>query len=245
MDLNAIIAAFGSHNWLVLVMIGALYARTLFSNKSRFPWSWAPNWLPLFSGLAGAVITVDASMMKGSTLAASLPLGFLGLVAGGFFDGLLAAIFGAPANAPTWAKFLVGIIDDIEGGGGGGAAKKNSVDPVTAEAAKLSPPASKRLGRGLALASSLLLLAGCASFWGAAAPTLDCASKVSEDAAKDMTVAQIVLDLPAQCGMDAAAVMAILLGTKDAKVQGSGAYAESVRARAMLASPAPVAACGK
>ena len=156
MNLNAILAAIGAHNYLMLVMLGAVYARALFSNKSRFPWSWAPNWLPLFSGLAGAVITVDAAMQGGSTLTAALPAGFLGLVGGGFFDGLVAAIFGSPANAPMWAKFIVGIIDDVSGGGGGGGASANLKTPaVNVPAPK--PPTSSRI-RGLVAAAGLLVI---------------------------------------------------------------------------------------
>ncbi len=100
-----------------------------------------------------------------------------------------------------------------------------------------------RAVRWLSIALACVTLTGCSAFWSGTSAVLDCGSKVAEDAAQNMSVAQVVADLPAQCGMDAAAVMALLLHSVDAKVQKSAAYAEASRAREMLVPPG-LATCG-
>ena len=172
LDLNAIVAAFGAHNWLVLVMFAAVYARFIFSDKSKFPATWNPNLLPIFSGVAGAVITTDATLQAGSGWGTALIAGFVGLVAAGVFDGLVTVIFGDPAKAPSWARFIVMVVDDLgkggtpPAGGGGSVSRGNAVD---AEASKLSPPAAHRrslllaLGVFVLLAAIAVLCSGCLS----------------------------------------------------------------------------------
>jgi hypothetical protein len=112
MDLNQILAAFQTHNWNLLVLLAAMYFRVLCSDKSKFPVTMNPNLLPLFSGLAGAVVATDSSLIAGKPWSAALLVGFAGLVGASFFDGLLTAMWGKSGSAPGWATTLVGIVDD-------------------------------------------------------------------------------------------------------------------------------------
>jgi hypothetical protein len=146
MDIDSIVAALGAHNWLLLVMLVAVYARTLFSSQSKFPWNLSPNWLPVFSGIAGFVVVVDTSLMGGKTVGPAILIGVVGFVSGGFADGLIVALFGDSTKAPTWAKALIFLVDDVFGHPGGGVSVKKTetvevhVDAVTKEADKLTTP---------------------------------------------------------------------------------------------------------
>lgn len=143
MDITQIVTAIGTHNWLLLVMLGAVYARTLFSDKSRFPWTWTPNWLPVFSGAAGAVIVADAALMGGKSWGPAVLLGVVGFVSGGFLDGMASACFGGdPAKVPTWAKFLTGLIDDVFGGKGVSVKKTETQTQTTEVTVKQTPAAN-------------------------------------------------------------------------------------------------------
>ncbi len=115
MNLGDILQAIGQHNWLALLLIVAVYLRTIFSEKSSFPVNIPPNWRPVFVGLAGGIVTDVTAMQSGMAWAPALLSGAIGLVVSGFFDGLLAAIFGSAASAPSWARAIVMVIDDLGG----------------------------------------------------------------------------------------------------------------------------------
>ena len=139
MDINQIVAAFAQHNWLLLVMIGAVYARTVFSAQSKFPITFKPNWLPVFSAIAGAVIVTDTGLMAGKSVGAAVLLGVVGFVSGGAADGMVVAIFGDTSKAPTWAKALVGFVDDVFGGQAGVSVKQTTTTTLTTSAGDGAP----------------------------------------------------------------------------------------------------------
>jgi hypothetical protein len=143
MDLNAVVAAVRSHNWLLLVMFAAMYARTLFSDKSKFPKTLSPNWLPVFSGIAGSVVIADTALMGGKDWQVAAMLGVAGFVGGGFLDGMASAFFGDPAKVPTWAKMATGLIDSLFGHAAGVSVKQ--VTTVTATTGDGTTPTSDTL----------------------------------------------------------------------------------------------------
>jgi hypothetical protein len=196
MNLSDIIAAIGAHNWLALVLIAAVYLRTIFSEKSSFPINVPPNWRPVFFGLAGGIVTTATAMEAGQAIGPALLVGGVGLVASGVFDGILAACFGKPENAPGWAKAIVMIIDDIggkppTGGAGnkfaaGAGAKPSSIPPApklptgtTVASSKPPNAAARMLDRvnmwavGIVCAAVLFAVAsaGCA-WWKANSQTV-------------------------------------------------------------------------
>ena len=87
---------------------------------------------------------------------------------------------------------------------------------------------------GCALIAMAAYLDGCSLFGAVEPPIADCATRVLADAAKGDTVAQIVADVGGPCSMDAAAVIALLLASKDPQVTASRAYVESVHVRALF-----------
>jgi hypothetical protein len=140
--INALIAAFGAHNWLALVLAAAVYLRFLFSDESKFPATWNPELRPLFSGIAGAIVVSVTARDNGAAWGVAVMAGVGGLVAGGFVDGMACAIWGTTAKAPAWARWLVMAIDGIFGGPGSKHVEvvqqtKTTVDVVTAEANKM------------------------------------------------------------------------------------------------------------
>jgi hypothetical protein len=91
----------------------------------------------------------------------------------------------------------------------------------------------------LALLLAAVGLVACGLFGAVEAPIADCTGRVLADAAKGMTVVQIVEDAGGPCALDAAAVMALLLASKDPTVHASKAYGEAARARMTLPGIAP------
>jgi hypothetical protein len=76
-----------------------------------------------------------------------------------------------------------------------------------------------------------LLLASACGCLGAVAPIVDCAGKVTIDAAAGMSIAQIVADVGPACGLDVAAVINIILNSTKAEVINSRAALEAKRAQ--------------
>lgn len=116
---SQVTAAFQMHNWLALVLVLALVVRkwTGPDSKSPIPIVVPPNWRPVVFAFTGLVITVGSTRNAGQPWTTSLLAGAMAAAATGFLDGLLAAIFGKPENAPTWARWIVGVFDELEGGG--------------------------------------------------------------------------------------------------------------------------------
>jgi hypothetical protein len=116
MPLTDLLGAISAHQWLPLLVLLALYVRKLLSSDSKFPITISPNMLPTVSGALSLIVTVVGAREAGKTWALAALSGFIAAVAMGFFDGLLAAIFGDPSKAPSWAKAIVYVVDDLGGG---------------------------------------------------------------------------------------------------------------------------------
>lgn len=105
----------------------------------------------------------------------------------------------------------------------------NTVIGIFSNSAKLSKAAASIATKTLGLLA-LVFVVGCSAL-GAVAPVLDCGSAIAADAAKGMSIAQIVEDLSGRCGLDVAGVIAVLAKSTDPTVTSSPAYAEAMRAR--------------
>lgn len=240
MDILTILTMLGNHAWIALILILAAYVRKLVSTESQFPVNLTPSARTLIAGAAGAVIACATAREAGQAWLASGLIGFAALVASSFFDGLLTAIFGSVANAPSWAKALVFIVDDIGGGGGTSQTPYRTNQNVQATPSK-PPSAASRLGVGATRGAAFggMIMALFALFmWGcpAAVPAVDCVGRVTADALKGMTVAEIVADVAQPCALDAAQVISILAASKDAKVMDSAAGQEIRRIKVILDS---------
>lgn len=231
MNLNTFLAAFQTHNWLALVMLFAVYLRVLLSPTSKYMLDLAPNWRPLPVAVAGCVITVDAALQAHQAVQTAAIAGFVGLVASGFFDGLLAAMFGSAANAPGWAKWLVGVIDDAGAATGGGGSSSVKKDVVTAAADKLMPPNAHRgflkaSAAGALSAVLVVLLSACPKAVTALPPAEACVTAVLADALAGLTFAQIVTKDGQACVNDVGSIVTILLNSPNPAVQSSQAFAD-------------------
>lgn len=230
LDVNSILSDLWSHNYLAAVLVVALYLRTLFSSKSAFPLTLKPAFQAVFSAVAvGIVAAVTMAQKSGSTVQADVVAGLAGAVAGGFLDGLLAAIFGSAANAPAWAKLLVGILDNVAstGGGSGGAAVTNSVSSPATPAAPAEKPHQRVWGAWAgATALTALMLAGVAtatSSCNGVTPnsvlsTLDAVtSAVLAGIQRGETAEQIEIDVAKILNPDAGAIdAAVVIAVNDA-----------------------------
>jgi hypothetical protein len=112
--LQDLIDAASSRHFLAIILIVSLYVRKLASPDSNFPITIPPQWLSVISATGGLVFGLVSSVQSGTSWTDALVNMGLAAVASGFLDGLLTAIF-SHANAPAWAKALVGIIDDLGG----------------------------------------------------------------------------------------------------------------------------------
>ena len=70
-------------------------------------------------------------------------------------------------------------------------------------------------------------LFGCPQAVPAVVPVASCVTKVTEDALKGMTLAQIVAAAGPGCVTDAEDVIAILLGSADPRVKATVAYGQA------------------
>lgn len=145
--LNDLQAAFAAHNWLLLVMLAAVYCRKLASPSSAFPITIPTNWRPTVTAAFGLVIAVVAALQAGKSGGEAALAGATVAASTGFLDGLLTAIFGKPADAPGWAKAIVFLFDDVAGSGQGQA------PPAASAKAKSIPP--------LPLLFGLVFVLGC------------------------------------------------------------------------------------
>lgn len=113
---------------------------------------------------------------------------------------------------------------------------------ITTPANDAKPAARGFVSTRLVVALAALCVAavvGCGLFSALEPSAVDCGTRILNDAAKGMTIVQIVEDVGGPCALDAAAVMAALMASKDPKVTGSRAYAETLRARGALMQATP------
>jgi hypothetical protein len=175
LNVTDVLNAIAAHQWLALVLLVAVYLRKLLSPGSAFPWTVPVNWRPAIVGAAGLVVAVVSSKQAGSSWESALVIGATGGALTTFLDGLVVALFGSPAAAPAWAKFILGIIEQVappappassSGGGGlsvlGGGGGSLSSPPTT----KGPTAAARTRGRFAHLVGPLAL--GSAGVVGAA-----------------------------------------------------------------------------
>jgi hypothetical protein len=148
LNVTDVLNAIAQHQWLALVLLVAVYLRKLLSPGSAFPWTVPVNWRPAIVGAAGLVVAVVSSKQAGSSWESSLVIGATGGALTTFLDGLVVALFGSPAAAPSWAKAILAIIEDVApppppASGSGGGVSKAPLSAVVNEPPK-PPPASAR-----------------------------------------------------------------------------------------------------
>jgi hypothetical protein len=112
MPLQDLLSALGSHNYLAVFVFLTLYVRKATGPDSTIPLEISATWRPVISAAAGLVYGVLSSEQAGLAPAQAILGGVLAAGSSGFLDGLLTAIFNH-GQAPSWAKALVGIFDDI------------------------------------------------------------------------------------------------------------------------------------
>ncbi len=176
-DLLTLLGLISGHQWLPLAIAVAAYVRVLLSERSRFPLSVSAKWLPSVTALCGLGFGVLVTRQNGASWQDATISGFITAGGAGLFDGVLTAAYGNAANAPAWARWIVGIVDDVtkDGGGGGASASKPALAAVSPPAPK--PPTAARLIGALAVAA----LVGLMGF--APRPTLSAGAMVGEAAA--------------------------------------------------------------
>jgi hypothetical protein len=144
LNVTDVLNAIGSKQWLVLVMLVAVYGRKLMSNASAFPVTISPNVRPVITGGAGLVIAVVSCVQAGGSWTTAILVGITGGALTTFVDGLVVALFGSPASAPAWARWCLAIIDEVDpkGGPGGKPAIKVEMtkDEAVARVSSVPPP---------------------------------------------------------------------------------------------------------
>jgi hypothetical protein len=113
---------------------------------------------------------------------------------------------------------------------------------------KLVADSMARAGR----AAVVLLMAGALALGGATVsacgmggvvgPAADCTVAILTDAINGLSIPQIEADVKSRCGQDLAAIIAVLLGSQDAKVQASPAYAQAAKIQAAIMAMHPAVA---
>ena len=78
------------------------------------------------------------------------------------------------------------------------------------------------------------LVVDCGLFGSVQAPIADCGNAVLQDAAKGMTIEQILVAVAPQCALDAADIAVLLLASKDPSIVASKAAGQAVSMRAKL-----------
>ena len=216
MNPTDILAAIAAHNWQALVLLVAIYLRVVLSPTSAYLVNLPPNWRPLPVALAGAVVTfVTAEQAHQSAMVAATAT-FAGLVAAGFFDGVLAAAFGDPAHAPTWAKFVVGILDDAgKASGGGGSATAPVTPPPSAVATPTNNAIAPKVNAmRIAFAALMLVtLVACQKAINTITPSAEFATCVANVYIKEPAgtpVLTVIDDEIRVCGGDATQVINVL-----------------------------------
>lgn len=153
--LEQIVAMIQAGHWLPVIIAATLLLRKWSSPDSAFPISIPTRWLSSVSAFGGLMYGLELSIQSGTALGPAVLQCVVLAGSSGFADGLLTAIFNH-ANAPTWARVIVGVFDSVtaSGGGSGSVAGDKPVPVVPASLVSkptaVSPTASKRtLGRAL------------------------------------------------------------------------------------------------
>jgi hypothetical protein len=184
--LQQLIALLSAHSWLPVIALATLYLRKILSPASGFPITVPPRWLPVVSSTGALASGLVSSLQAGEGAGAAILDMAIMAASGGFFDGLLTAIFDHD-NAPAWARAIVFVFDDLGGGGSGGKRAAGGpafghpksttpFNPIIAEAAKQPPPpaAARRFLSSKEIRARHL--ACCVAFLVAACVTMGLAS---------------------------------------------------------------------
>jgi hypothetical protein len=121
MSLLDILSDLGSHQYLALAALAALYVRKLVSSDSKFPLTLPAAWQPVASAFVGAVYGGIVAKQGGASTDTAVLDVVMAAGGGGIFDMVLVAVFANPATAPGWAKAIVFLVDDLTGDTSGGS----------------------------------------------------------------------------------------------------------------------------
>lgn len=253
LNVTDVLNAVAAHQWLALVLLVAVYLRKLLSDASAFPWTIPTNWRSVIVGAAGLVIAIASSLQTGASVQTAIIVGVTGGALTTFLDGLLVAIFGSPSAAPSWAKFILAIIEDVTPGGGSGGASLGGgpKNAVLGGVSQIIPPhASKRMSlarmfvpaatacAGLGLGTIASTEVACTP--AQAANVQSTLSQLLSYAQTFVTVAQTVWAIVSGL-LPATAQRAASQAFQDALVTVEGAIAETQDALAIASNPANAA----
>lgn len=115
MDILQILKDFQGHQWLPLAILVIAYGRRLAQPDTKFPVSVPAQWLPTVTGGLSMATVFVTSLISALPIGMSLLASVVAGVGIGFFDGLLTAIFGDASKAPSWARSIVFLVDDLAG----------------------------------------------------------------------------------------------------------------------------------
>lgn len=231
MSITDLVSALGSHNYLALFILLALYARKLSGPDSKFPLDIPPAWAPTVTATFGLVYGVLASHQGGQSWGTAALTGFVTAGSTGFLDGLLTAIFNH-GNAPGWARAIVFIVDDITGSGSGSGSSSGSgtaptlPKPLT-HPSPIPPPPAATLRRLALLGFTYVTLSGCGKLPpGTPADVqaeVDCVqSELTSGVTSVATIAKVCTKGEEQLASD---LIAMLLDSSESKVPPDNATA--------------------
>ncbi len=231
--LTQLLALIGAHNYLALAIVATLYVRTLCGPDSKFPITLPVKWQPSVTAACTLAYVFESAWQGGDTVAQAGLAALVSAASTGFLDGLCVAIWNG-ANAPSWARAIVFLVDDIAGGGG--AAK---------------PPSAPKGPSVLAGAAMLLVVGilaivpastGCGLFAGSKLPSdidadVQCVMSQVEGGQTSLTqIATACGGLGLQTVVD---IVELLLGSSNGKVPPANRPAleeELGKAKALLAA---------
>lgn len=236
---------------LAVVMLASLLAGFVshsiqsgsFLGIATVPKPWLPELTVLGTFLAGAVAYMTGT--PGFVLTASTA--FFAVAA-----GLAALGMGAVPGLTSMAHVLspmrrlaTRMAAKKPPSGGAVTRVDPAADTIPPATSPKPPPAAARMALNFAfptlpslatLAMAVFLIA-CPQAGAVVPPTIDCGSRIVQDAIAGMTVEQIIADAGPACGADLLQVLTTLLASQDARVVASKAYLEAVTVKGALIPP--------
>ncbi|MGO9832608.1 MAG: hypothetical protein ACLP1X_00155 [Polyangiaceae bacterium] len=217
--LAQMIAALKDGHYLALIILITLYLRKLASPTSKFPLNIPTTWLSTVTATGGLVYGFEMSLQDGASFGTATLSALAVAASSGFFDGLVTAIF-AHGQAPSWAKALVFLVDDVAGSSGSNSTGTGSFAPPAGPkpADPPKPPAAARHGLVLArtgLIATLVMLMSCATLQALIPELTTIENKICTDLAAGDGDVQIVNDVESILGANATeeAVTDLVLST--------------------------------
>jgi hypothetical protein len=136
---TALLTAFEAHNWMPGLVMLSLLVRTWLSDKSKFPVTLPVNWQPVVVAAATGFVNAIASLQAGLPASAVIASTLAWAASTGLLDGILVAMWGDPAKAPWWGRFIVMAFDDLEGRGSSGTPLKTAPGPTVVVGVAVTP----------------------------------------------------------------------------------------------------------